>query len=188
MKRRLWNLIALTSLLVAIVAVTIWIRSHFRADVINIPTGQDSLGHSWIELISNEGVLYWSRGKNLRDIPQPQHPGGQWDWSSIPTIPTVRQEFRELAKFFHGSEIAGIAWFVDSLSPMQGGWRQTGWRLAIPDAWLLACSSVLPAAWVAQRMFRRRRRLKGICPQCGYDLRATPDRCPECGTQQIKIN
>ena len=45
--------------------------------------------------------------------------------------------------------------------------------------WLIALPFWLPAQIRAQR--REKREQLGMCPQCGYDLRATPDRCPECG-------
>lgn len=71
-----------------------------------------------------------------------------------------------------------------------GGFRYETWRagansfsrwVVVPLWPIVTLSALLPARWFLSARRRRATSRLGLCPRCGYDLRATPDRCPECG-------
>jgi len=60
----------------------------------------------------------------------------------------------------------------------------TWFHLIVPNWLLLALFGGIPAVFMVRPAVRRLiawRRPAGRCRACGYDLRMTPDRCPECG-------
>jgi hypothetical protein len=87
-----------------------------------------------------------------------------------------------------GKRVADAQWLVRDFVRFAGfafgrgaGMGYTGWTVVVPMWFACVTFAVLPI--VGFRGWRRRRRVDraGLCSACGYDLRATPDRCPECG-------
>lgn len=52
--------------------------------------------------------------------------------------------------------------------------------------YLVALIGVLPVRSMIRERKLRSRKQEGCCILCGYDLRATPDQCPECGLEVFK--
>ena len=69
--------------------------------------------------------------------------------------------------------------FLPFIEPSQGSWF-----IGIPPWFPMTIFGVI--WWFADRPIRkqnrrRKRKKLGLCVKCGYDLRASKDRCPECG-------
>jgi len=89
---------------------------------------------------------------------------------SGPTTSYKRLEIAGLSRKMSGT--LGFDWNQDTI-----GEELSTRSLSIPF-WFIASISGIPAFLLLRR---KRSAIVGKCAACGYDLRATPERCPECG-------
>ena len=74
------------------------------------------------------------------------------------------------------------AWMVPNETPVPVRLGLTAW-------WSLLCGCFVVTGCARHReAIGRRRRRNGLCAACGYDLRATPGRCPECGRNDRTVS
>jgi hypothetical protein len=100
-----------------------------------------------------------------------------WVLSARGRITLCRQEGRDWGKEFPGFNAAGFQY-----AGLRGP-NGSLYNISVPHWFPAALFMLAPVTWVITERRRRHRPRRGRCTRCGYDLRATPGRCPECGTE-----
>ncbi len=187
MKRRLFTISAATSLAVCLAISYLWIRSHFVNDGF---TSQQYTWHDIEQMQHVEKLIASSTGHvffhtNTFQFKRSQDP----KWNFIEDKAWSFEQGVGVVEFPKATFPNHLGFGVQDLS--RAGTRKHAGAYVIGNEsfhlvwipyWLLfVLSAVLPAIWATKRWRRARRLRHGKCAVCGYDLRATPDRCPECG-------
>jgi hypothetical protein len=169
MARLLLNFLTLLSLLLCAAVAALWVRSYGGTDRLELA-----------ERASGWGV-YLNRGHFTVTT---YRTGGMSEMVPMPL--KYERETANMEPHRTGIRNATRDWSV-------AGFRfarrvdEDGWtdRLLAMPLWALclllaAVPAVRSIRWLRGRR-RDRRTRGGLCPTCGYDLRATPRQCPECG-------
>jgi hypothetical protein len=186
MKRRFLNILCLLLLLACISLAVFWVRSLKGPEYFHVRIYRDegeSVRQTWWQLISSSGGIQVTyKTSTLLKNPKiaeftrepDSNPDVRWVWlphedHHYPTFVQRGGLWNKLGFELHKYEQRGPAsTFISAIT--------------FPY-WLplmaLACS---PSFRLVGLVRKHRRKTLNKCVTCGYDLRATPDRCPECGT------
>jgi hypothetical protein len=189
--RHLLTLCSATSLLLCVVVCVLWARSYRLGSFgefigsLHTRTAAPAYHYSCAGIYSSHGSLgvgFMHQVTSVNDPWQVIYPDGRrlvWDgrecferypFMSMPR-PTALNEWGFCARW--------ASWPIGSALVTARHWSR---GIAVPH-WLVAFSAAILPAVHARRVWRpMRQRQRGHCVRCGYDLRASPDRCPECGT------
>jgi hypothetical protein len=179
MRSRLFTILAAVSLLLFIGAAAFWVRSIWIDDADAVFYNSDLIPEAGGYRITQLEV-YWQE-KCLKvwvcrsHLPESQSSHGfgsvGWAWDTVHVGNVPRLGF-------------DAAWKRNYVNA-ESGTTSSSIFLALPNWLLLLLTAGLPAWWLRQargRHLRKRRMKLGLCLACGYDLRASKERCPECGT------
>lgn len=172
MIRRLYTIASALSLLVSIAAVGLWIRS-FRVADSSGRWKEDERAR--VDIILSNGRAMWSEARLDVPISNIDHQWRHWTGDSIDLSigrwNGTRTHFRAFGIVFD----SGRRSLFDD-----GGADASDCTLVLP--FWLALPFTLPVAAIWRiAIARSRGRRFGHCSACGYDLRASRGRCPECG-------
>jgi hypothetical protein len=162
MIRRLFTFASALSLVLCIGTAALWVRSYRIWDSFEYWRTRD------IELFSNWGELQLY-------VPTPAGPqdvGEGWEGDET----CKAGPYSDSAGRFLGF---GRTWVrIEGNDGKAIGREPLYW---CPHWALVVVFAVMPAAVIAECVRQRQRFKVGLCQICGYDLRASKDRCPECG-------
>jgi hypothetical protein len=192
--RILLNATTALSLVLFTATVVLWVRSYFAADSYRFPAERVKADVPGGDLgFVTQLVVRSSRGKvqflRHETVPHRAEPTGLGSTRTAPppmslqrTLPTDRSwQFGGIERFHRLPNRQQVA---------NGSYLFLGFDyLALPWWMLTAVAAIMPAVWLLRlpERLRHLRRLRNrLCTKCGYDLRATPARCPECGAEPAK--